>query len=59
MKPGNPPATSQEGCQFRRRNPQDEGNSKFAVTPETQGFFYWLRVVYFTSQVNNNDEKDE
>jgi hypothetical protein len=26
MKPGNPPAYLQEGCQFRRNYPQDEGN---------------------------------
>jgi len=26
MKPGNPPAQAQEGCQFRRNIPQDEGN---------------------------------
>ena len=52
MKPGNPPAKWQEGCQFRRSNPRDEGNSNVAVTPEMQGFFCWLRIVYFTSQVN-------
>lgn len=30
-----------------------------AVTPEMQGFFYGLRIVYFTSQVNNYHEEDE
>ena len=50
MKPGNPPATLQEGCKFRRTMydmriiyvSQDEGESYDAIAPESQGFF----VVY-------------
>ncbi len=32
---------------------------KVAATPEMQGFFCGLRIVYFISQVNNYDEEDE
>ncbi len=39
MKPGNPPVLRQEGCQFRRIVPQDEGNVQERHTPEKQGFF--------------------
>jgi len=39
-KPGNPLATMQEGCQFRRSNPQDEGNERTRrQTPEYPGVF--------------------
>jgi hypothetical protein len=30
-----------------------------AVTPEKQGFFCGLCIVYFSSQVNNYCEEDE
>jgi hypothetical protein len=39
MKPGNPLDFLQEGCQFRRLIPQDEGNEQLSQAPETQGFF--------------------
>jgi len=52
MKPDNPPATLQEGCQFRRNIPRDEGKSNAAKPREMQGFFvtcvleqlWWGRV---------------
>jgi len=37
MKPDNPLATSQEGCQFRRSNPQDEGEEVMKLTPYILG----------------------
>ena len=33
--------------------------SNVATTPEMQGFFCALHIVYFTSQVNNYSEEDE
>jgi len=33
MKPGNPAAFVQEGCQFRRNDPQDEGNETYLYNP--------------------------
>jgi len=32
-KPGNPPANVQEGCQFRRNDPQDEGERDITLKP--------------------------
>ena len=43
MKPGNPSATKQEGCQFRRNTalcvPRDEGNVQHAIPLRSRGFF--------------------
>jgi len=40
MKPGNPPAWSQEGCQFRRNAIREmRGICNKAKTPAFQGFF--------------------
>jgi hypothetical protein len=38
MKPDNPPAMLQEGCQFRRNIPQDEGKSNAAKPLRCRGF---------------------
>gem|GEM_PF-2045627 len=45
MKPDNPPAILQEGCQFRRNVPQDEGNEQESKSPCIAGAFLhaiWL-----------------
>ena len=42
MKPDNPPAILQEGCQFRRNVPQDEGNEQESKSPCISGAFFVL-----------------
>jgi len=47
MKPDNPPAKLQEGCQFRRTNPQDEGKSTAAKPLRCRGFLLPAYRAYF------------
>jgi hypothetical protein len=49
MKPGNPLDLLQEGCQFRRIFPQDEGNEQLSHAPEIEGFFCALKFVLSAS----------
>ncbi len=45
MKPGNPPAQLQEGCQFRRNAIREmRGICNIAKPPAFQGFFHTLDI---------------